>query len=52
VGGWLAFMIGLAADGTVDSPASFAVAGTAGAVIVALGPRASSSPLPSSSAKA
>jgi hypothetical protein len=37
VGGWLAFMIGLAADGTVDSPASFAVAGTAGAVIVAVG---------------
>ena len=30
-------MIGLAADGTVDSPASFGVAGTVGAVIVALG---------------
>lgn len=28
VGAWLAFMIGLAADGTVDSPASFGVAGT------------------------
>ena len=26
VGAWLAFMIGLAADGTVDSPASFGVA--------------------------
>jgi uncharacterized membrane protein len=37
VGAWLAFMIGLAADGTVDSPASFGVAGTVGAVIVALG---------------
>lgn len=35
VGGWLAFMIGLAADGTVDSPASFGVAGTVGAVIFA-----------------
>jgi hypothetical protein len=30
-------MIGLAADGSVDSPASFGVAGTVGAVIVALG---------------
>jgi membrane protease YdiL (CAAX protease family) len=30
-------MIGLAADGTVDSPASFGVAGTVGAVIVAVG---------------
>jgi hypothetical protein len=37
VGAWLAFMIGLAADGTVDNPASFAVAATVGAVIVALG---------------
>jgi len=37
VGAWLAFMIGLAADGTVDSPASFGVAGTVGAVIVAVG---------------
>ncbi len=37
VGAWLAFMIGLAADGTVDSPASFGVAGTVGAVMVALG---------------
>ena len=37
VGGWLAFMIGLAADGTVDSAASFGVAGTVGAVIVPLG---------------
>jgi hypothetical protein len=37
VGGWLAFMIGLAADGTIDSPASFVVAATVGAVIVVLG---------------
>ena len=37
VAAWLAFMIGLAVDGTVDSPTSFGVAGAVGAVIVVLG---------------
>ena len=34
---WLAFVIGLVVDGTVDGVTSFAVAGAVGAVIVVLG---------------
>jgi membrane protease YdiL (CAAX protease family) len=37
VAAWLAFMIGLTVDGTVDGPTSFGVAGAVGAVIVVLG---------------
>lgn len=37
VAAWLAFMIALAVDGTVDGPISFGVAGAVGAVIVVLG---------------
>jgi hypothetical protein len=37
VAAWLAFMIGLAVDGTVDGPISFGVAGAVGVVIVVLG---------------
>ena len=37
VAAWLAFMIGLAVDGTVDGPTSFGVAGAVGVVIVVLG---------------
>ena len=37
VAAWLAFMIALTVDGTVDGPKSFAVAGAVGVVIVVLG---------------
>jgi hypothetical protein len=37
VAAWLAFMIVLAVDGTVDGPTSFRIAGAVGAVIVVLG---------------
>jgi hypothetical protein len=37
LGAWLAFMVGLSIDGTVDGPISFGVAGAIGVVIVALG---------------
>ncbi len=42
VSAWLAFMIGMAVDGSVNSPASFGVAGAAGAFIVVLGVAAAS----------
>jgi CAAX prenyl protease-like protein len=50
---WLAFMIGLAVNGTVDGPKSFGFAGAVGVVIVALGFAAVSycRPLPQRSTK-
>ena len=37
VGAWLAFMIGLVVDGTVDGVTSFGIAGAVGALLVVLG---------------